>query len=142
MGTEPNQPSKEPMRKSAKTWRKKKMLQQYMSFMHAVQSGIATLITKDIERGNTQDVARTYGDNVLASDNDAVSSTSIKHLRVGVDSCMVSDNALVSLLIAKGVFTEQEHLEALVAAAEREMQLKREAVADYLGVPVDKIHLL
>ena len=44
-----------------------------------------------------------------------------KHLRVGVDSSMISHLGLAKLLIAKGIFTLQEYEEAMADAAEEEL---------------------
>jgi uncharacterized coiled-coil protein SlyX len=62
-----------------------------------------------------------------------------KHLRVGIDSAHVSDGALVRLLISKGVITEREHLEALVAQAEEERGSYDDRLSKKTG---KKIHLL
>lgn len=44
-----------------------------------------------------------------------------KHLRVGVDSCMVTDDAVARLLIKKGLITEEEYIEEVRIAANREL---------------------
>ena len=44
-----------------------------------------------------------------------------KHLRVGVDSCQVNDEALARLLIRKGVITEAEYIEEIRVCANREL---------------------
>ncbi len=43
-----------------------------------------------------------------------------KHLRVGVNSAMIDSAAVASLLIEKGVFTEEEYYERLGDFAERD----------------------
>ena len=43
-----------------------------------------------------------------------------KHLRAGVNSAMSDQGGLVTLLIKKGVFTEDEYLEAITASMKRE----------------------
>jgi hypothetical protein len=48
-------------------------------------------------------------------------ATHPKHLRVGVDSAMISDAAVVRLLIEKGVFTEEEFEESLRLQANYEL---------------------
>lgn len=45
-----------------------------------------------------------------------------KHLRVGVDSALVECGAIAKLLIANGIFTDLEYLEALAAAMEEEVE--------------------
>lgn len=82
---------------------------RYEAAMHAVQTGIALLI----ERGDT-----------LATP---------KHLRVGINSAMVTDSAIATLLIEKGVFTEAEYRDALAAAAEREQAFILDEVRKHYG---------
>lgn len=48
------------------------------------------------------------------------SNAAPKHLRVGIDSAHVSHAALVWLLVAKGVITNDEYVEALLVAAKAE----------------------
>jgi hypothetical protein len=43
-----------------------------------------------------------------------------KHLRVGINTALSDVGGLVTLLIRKGVFTEEEYVEALADAMERE----------------------
>ena len=47
--------------------------------------------------------------------------TEPKHLRVGVNSAMTDHAALAFLLIAKGLITEEEYLEALRLAMNHEL---------------------
>lgn len=82
---------------------------RYHDAMHAVQTGLAILI----ERG--QQLAEP------------------KHLRVGINSAMVTDSAISSLLIEKGIFTEDEYVDALAAAAEREHAFIQDEVRKALG---------
>jgi hypothetical protein len=82
---------------------------RYQAAMHAVQSGIALHMNYDRKFCNP------------------------KHLRVGVNSALVDDEAMADLLIAKGVFTRLEYLEALAAAAEREVERWTATVRDDLG---------
>lgn len=57
----------------------------------------------------------------------------VKHLRVGLDMRAADHNALTMLLIAKGVFTSQEYIDALLAAAEREVELYEARANKRLG---------
>lgn len=59
-----------------------------------------------------------------------------KHLRVGVDMGKSDARGLAQLLIAKGVFTLDEYLEAVVVAAEQEAKDYAEFVSEHLGVKV------
>ncbi len=70
--------------------------ERYLAAMHAVQSGVAM----EIEAGSTD--------------------TTPKHLRVGINSAMVDHGALATVLIQKGILTEEEYFEALAETAERE----------------------
>jgi hypothetical protein len=54
------------------------------------------------------------------------SETEPKHLRVGVNSALSSQGGLVTLLIAKGVFTLEEYSTAMADAMEREVETYRE----------------
>lgn len=75
--------------------------QRYMAAMHAVQSAVALDITVS-------------GDNQAGADH--------KHLRTGINACLVDSSAVAQLLLAKGVFSEEEYFKALADAAELEVQ--------------------
>lgn len=47
--------------------------------------------------------------------------TTLKHLRVGVNSSLVDSSALAKLLMEKGLFSYREYAEALATAAEDEL---------------------
>lgn len=49
-----------------------------------------------------------------------------KHLRVGVDCSKADHSALAGLLIAKGIFTEEEYIAALADGMEREAERQEE----------------
>lgn len=82
---------------------------RYNAALHAVQAGVRTLIE--------------MGDSLATP----------KHLRVGLDSVQVNDAAVVRLLIRKGVITEREHLEALVAQAEEEKAIYEARLSEKTG---------
>jgi hypothetical protein len=44
-----------------------------------------------------------------------------KHLRTGINSCLVDSSAVAGLLMRKGVFDEGEYMQALAIAAEEEL---------------------
>jgi hypothetical protein len=73
--------------------------QRYVEACHAMQSGVALKM-----QFNPKD-------------------TSPKHLRVGVNSAMIDSAALATLLIKKGIFTEEEYVEALADKMEEEVAL-------------------
>lgn len=84
----------------------------YLQAMHAIQTGVAF----EIERGS--------------------SASSPKHLRTGLDSAMVTDAALARLLIAKGLFTEEEYAEEVRLEANREVDRYEQRIVDTYGVKV------
>jgi hypothetical protein len=71
--------------------------ERYLSALHAMQSGVAAMM--NIDSADTQP----------------------KHLRVGVNSALVSSGAIVKLLIDKGLFTEAEWMKALADEMENEV---------------------
>ena len=56
-----------------------------------------------------------------------------KHLRTGLDLSKSDMGGLARLLIAKGVFTEEEYIEAITNAAEREADDWERMVQAVLG---------
>jgi hypothetical protein len=72
----------------------------YRSALHGCQSAIAHRIS-------------------LNGEKDA--SASPKHLRMGVDSSMITDAAIVNLLIKKGIFTMEEFDNEVRLAANDEL---------------------
>lgn len=72
---------------------------EYERLAHAMQTGVAYT------------VEGAFGDD----------SASPKHLRTGVNSAMVTNGALVALLIDKGVFTLEEYMHSLVGAMQEEV---------------------
>lgn len=63
---------------------------RYRRLLHSMQAGVAL----KIQQGSAE--------------------ASPKHLRVGVNATLSDTAAIADLLIAKGIFTEQEYLEAIV----------------------------
>lgn len=86
--------------------------ERYLAAAHAMQSGVAA------EMGIDPD------------------PTSPKHLRVGVNSAMSDQGALARLLIAKGVFSEEEYTKALADGMEAEAQLYEKRLSEHFGKPV------
>ena len=87
--------------------RKRRAIERYEAAAHGMQSGVAF----DLERGDQ--------------------SGTPKHLRVGINAAMADHGALVTLLMAKGLFTEIEYLEALADA----MEAERKRYQQHLGAP-------
>lgn len=73
--------------------------ERYHSACHAMQTGVAIKMA----RGSKD--------------------TEPKHLRVGINSAMVTDAAIAKLLIEKGIFTREEYVKAV--ADEMEEEVKR-----------------
>lgn len=91
---------------------KREMQRRYANAMH----GIQTAILFEIEHVGL---------------NNAEASP--KHLRTGINSAMVNDHAVAKLLVAKGIFTEQEYAVAVMEAAEEELASMTERVRNSTG---------
>lgn len=76
-------------------------LDRYNAACHAMQTGVKYEMENGSEEGRA--------------------AVTPKHLRVGVNSAMVSHAALVQLLITKGVFTEDEYYHSQALAMEVEV---------------------
>jgi hypothetical protein len=98
---------------------------RYQEAMHAVQSGILATLAKQfglpLPMMKQADIAAEMGE------------CSPKHLRTGISSCMVNAKALADLLLAKGVFSEVEYVEALATAAVEERKLYERSLGVSLG---------
>lgn len=88
---------------------------RYEAAAHAVQAGVAMELADDERYHNTN------------------SSASPKQLRTGINLAMVSHGALVRLLIAKGILTEEEYFEELVKGVEDEKRLYEERLSARYG---------
>lgn len=82
---------------------------KYEALAHAVQSGVA------------------------AKMHIAPEETEPKHLRVGVNMAMVESAALAGLLMEKGVFTEAEYRQALIAMLQREVGSYETFLSNHYG---------
>lgn len=87
-------------------------IDRYRAAAHAVQTGIAVSIEK--------------GDDLASP----------KHLRVGLDMRACDHAALVRLLIAKGIVTDEEYLEAVADEAEQEKARYEQRLLERLGAKV------
>ena len=72
-------------------------IERYEDALHAMQSGVQF----EMSQGATD--------------------TLPKHLRVGINSALVNDAAIATLLIEKGIFTLEEYQKAVADAMEREV---------------------
>lgn len=86
--------------------------ERYLAAAHAMQSGVAAKMALD------------------------PGETTPKHLRTGVNSAMAEHSALAKLLIAKGVITEAEYLEAQAAGMEAEARLYEDELTRLTGSKV------
>lgn len=87
---------------------------RYMRAAHAMQTGVATEIG--------------LGDST---------PTDPKHLRVGINSAMSDQRALATLLIQKGIFTQEEYHSAVADAMELEKTEYEARLTDRLGKKVE-----
>lgn len=74
------------------------MISRYIAAGHRIQTAIAILMERD----------------------PSYRATEVKHIRTGIDMSKSDAAGLANLLIAKGVFTEEEYIEAIAKAAEDE----------------------
>lgn len=58
-----------------------------------------------------------------------------KHLRVGINSCLVDTGAVAKLLVSRGVFTQLEYLTAIADAMEAEAERCAKRTRERLGLP-------
>lgn len=91
------------------------MRERYWKLAHAMQSGVAAWMNYD------------------------PLETSVKHLRVGVNSAMADVGSLGRLLVKKGVISEEEYTEAVMEGMEREVASYEEQLSERMG---KRIHLL
>jgi hypothetical protein len=89
--------------------------ERYLDAGHAVQTGVA------LEMAREGDDSRAH-----------------KHLRVGINLRACDHTGLVKLLIAKGVITEDEYVEAMADEAELEVQRYEER----LSADGTEVHLI
>ena len=87
-------------------------LDRYLAAAHAMQSGVAARMNFDPHE------------------------TDLKHFRVGINSAMSDQGGLATLLIAKGVFTEEEYTAAVADAMEREKARYEKELSEHFGRPV------
>lgn len=84
----------------------------YLAASHAMQSGVACMM--------------------LCDD----SEIQPKHLRVGVNSALISNGALVALLIEKGIFTVEEFEDKLLEYTLRDVKSYEDKLSKYYNTEV------
>lgn len=85
---------------------------RWKAAMHAVQAGVQM----DINLGSKD--------------------TEPKHLRTGINGALCDHGSLVKLLIAKGVITEEEYMQAIAEGAEAEKARYEARISAALGKTV------
>jgi hypothetical protein len=83
--------------------------ERYAAAAHAMQTGVAFTMDRESDE------------------------TTPKHLRVGVNCAMADQGGLVTLLIEKGIFTEEEYYKAIADSMERERDLYQERIDNLYG---------
>ena len=63
-------------------------------------------------------------------------TTDPKHLRVGLNSVLVFNGALIKLLVDKGVFTAEEYAEYVLQAMKEEVAKHEKAISEFKGVGI------
>ena len=91
--------------------------ERYGQLLHAMQTGVAHMMHRDENQ------------------------TSPKHLRVGVNNSLCCQAALVKVLVAKGVITEEEYAQACADEMELEVGRYENELKAVIGTDVDiKLH--
>lgn len=96
-------------------------MQRYQQLCHAVQTGIGWTIA--IENDD-------------ADVNADVNLRAHKHLRTGIDTSKSDFGAMARLLIAKGIFSEDEYIDALIDGMEREKTTYETELSAHFGKPI------
>jgi hypothetical protein len=89
--------------------RLKKLWDEYMRLLHAMQTGVAYLMHYDPQE------------------------TTAKHLRVGINARAIDHGALVKVLIDKKLITEEEYAEACKEFAARDVISYTERLEEHTG---------
>lgn len=87
----------------------RELYKRYLAAAHAVQTGIAYRMQKD------------------------PTSTTPKHLRVGIDLSKVEHAALVKLLVAKGIITDREYYQMIAEGVEAEKASYEQVLSQLYG---------
>jgi hypothetical protein len=90
---------------------------RYEIAAHAVQAGVAMELNDN-------------------PPSNSASPVSPKMLRTGVNMAMIGHGALIRVLIAKGLFTEEEYFEQLVLGVEDEQRLYEERLSARYGATI------
>lgn len=91
---------------------------RYVALCHAMQTGVGFKMTVEPD------------------------DTSSKHLRVGVNIAMREHQALATLLMNKGVFTEDEYWDALIEQMQAEVDMYEATLAELYDTEGGRIKLV
>lgn len=85
---------------------------EYLQLCHAMQTGVAMSQACGCQDGTP------------------------KHLRVGVNSALVSNTAVVRLLVEKGIITDKEYADALITSMREEVKRYEHELTEKMGKSV------
>lgn len=88
--------------------------QQYRALQHAMQSGVAMMMNKEPKE------------------------TEPKHLRVGVNTALSDHASLARLLISKGIITQDEYEDAILAGMVIEVENYKGRIHNSFGMSPDQ----
>jgi hypothetical protein len=88
------------------------MTKSYEALAHAMQTGVAFEMVRNPK------------------------PTEPKHLRVGINAAMADHAGLVKLLIKKGVFTEQEYVDAITESMQDEVKRYERHLEETYGAKI------
>src|ERR1700677_3493094 len=97
--------------------------ERYMKLAHAVQTGVA--MTLAIDHPEVADI------------NSNQNLREHKHLRTGIDTSKSDHGALVKLLIEKGIFTQDEYLDALLIMIQQEKEAYERKLSVHFGKQIN-----
>lgn len=90
--------------------------EEYVLLAHAMQTGVA--FDMELDEGHT------------------MGATTPKHLRVGMNSALVSHGGLTKLLVDKGIITELEYATAMRDAMKMEVERYEKHLQDVYGADI------
>lgn len=86
--------------------------EEYANALHAMQTGVMYYLQLNNAEGTS------------------------KHLRVGVNSALCSQRALLTILVEKGITTEEEYFTQLLAAVQEDVKSYEKLLSDHYGKEV------
>jgi hypothetical protein len=89
-----------------------KKLKRFNQLTHAMQSGVSMQLSDEVHPSMLD---------------------SIKHLRVGINSCMTQLGALSELLVEKEIITDGEYLDKLIEKMSQEVKRLEDELSEKMG---------